>query len=248
MAEVRQTFRASRIGTIAGCMSRRARSRATRRSAWCATARSSTRAGSARSSASRTTCERSTRASECGIVLENFQDVKEGDVIEAYETRRVERQLEREAAGVLPSRASSHRPTLVTGADRGRFLPYVLALTIHLHLPENGSLKGKRKELLAVERSARHGASAPRWPRSTDQDLWQRVDVGGGAGQRLGRGARATPPTASSATWSAASRRASGSSGGSFPSPTSDSRRRSNRASAGRGRCSLGYSRSRVAR
>ena len=25
---------------------------------------------------------------ECGIVLENFQDVKEGDVIEAYETRR----------------------------------------------------------------------------------------------------------------------------------------------------------------
>ena len=25
---------------------------------------------------------------ECGIVLENFQDVKEGDVLEAYETRR----------------------------------------------------------------------------------------------------------------------------------------------------------------
>jgi len=30
---------------------------------------------------------------ECGIVLANFQDVKEGDVLEAYTTRKVERQL-----------------------------------------------------------------------------------------------------------------------------------------------------------
>jgi translation initiation factor IF-2 len=30
---------------------------------------------------------------ECGIVLENFQDVKEGDVIEAFQTKQVERQL-----------------------------------------------------------------------------------------------------------------------------------------------------------
>jgi translation initiation factor IF-2 len=30
---------------------------------------------------------------ECGIVLENFHDVKDGDVIEAFETRRVEREL-----------------------------------------------------------------------------------------------------------------------------------------------------------
>ena len=30
---------------------------------------------------------------ECGIVLANFQDVKEGDVLEAYETRQVEREL-----------------------------------------------------------------------------------------------------------------------------------------------------------
>ena len=30
---------------------------------------------------------------ECGIVLENFQDVKEGDVLEVYETRQVEREL-----------------------------------------------------------------------------------------------------------------------------------------------------------
>ena len=30
---------------------------------------------------------------ECGIVLTNFQDVKDGDVLEAYETRKVEREL-----------------------------------------------------------------------------------------------------------------------------------------------------------
>ena len=30
---------------------------------------------------------------ECGIVLANFQDVHEGDVLETYETRKVEREL-----------------------------------------------------------------------------------------------------------------------------------------------------------
>ena len=28
---------------------------------------------------------------ECGILLENFNDVKEGDVLEIYETRQIER-------------------------------------------------------------------------------------------------------------------------------------------------------------
>jgi translation initiation factor IF-2 len=28
---------------------------------------------------------------ECGILLDNFNDVKEGDILEAYETRQVER-------------------------------------------------------------------------------------------------------------------------------------------------------------
>jgi translation initiation factor IF-2 len=30
---------------------------------------------------------------ECGIVLENFADIKEEDVIEVYETKRVEQTL-----------------------------------------------------------------------------------------------------------------------------------------------------------
>ena len=35
----------------------------------------------------------SARCIDCGITLKNFQDVKEGDVLEAYETRQVEREL-----------------------------------------------------------------------------------------------------------------------------------------------------------
>jgi translation initiation factor IF-2 len=30
---------------------------------------------------------------ECGVVLKDYADVKEGDVIEAYETKQVEREL-----------------------------------------------------------------------------------------------------------------------------------------------------------
>jgi translation initiation factor IF-2 len=30
---------------------------------------------------------------ECGVVLSNFQDLREGDVLETYETRNVEREL-----------------------------------------------------------------------------------------------------------------------------------------------------------
>jgi translation initiation factor IF-2 len=35
-----------------------------------------------------------TTGMECGIVLENFADVKEGDVLEVYETRQVEKTLQ----------------------------------------------------------------------------------------------------------------------------------------------------------
>ena len=38
---------------------------------------------------------------ECGIVLANFQDLREGDVLETYETRLQEREL------VLPERRCS---------------------------------------------------------------------------------------------------------------------------------------------
>jgi uncharacterized protein YlxP (DUF503 family) len=58
-------------------------------------------------------------------------------------------------------------------------LPYVLALTIHLHLPENGSLKGKRRELLAIKAALtrRFGASVAE---VDHQDLWQRSTLAAG--------------------------------------------------------------------
>jgi translation initiation factor IF-2 len=92
-AEVRQTFRASKIGTIAGSM---------------VTQGKITRNARVRLVRDGTIVYEGTIASlkrfkddvrevdegmECGIVLENFHDVKEGDVVEAFVTRRVERQL-----------------------------------------------------------------------------------------------------------------------------------------------------------
>jgi uncharacterized protein len=52
-------------------------------------------------------------------------------------------------------------------------VPYVCLLEIHLHFPNNGSLKGKRKELssLKAQLQRRFGASVA----ETDHhDLWQR--------------------------------------------------------------------------
>jgi len=56
---------------------------------------------------------------------------------------------------------------------------YLLALTIHLHLPENGSLKGKRKELLSTKAvlSRRFGAAVAE---VDHHDLWQRSTIAAG--------------------------------------------------------------------
>jgi translation initiation factor IF-2 len=94
MAEVRQTFRASRIGTIAGChvvqgkITRNASIRLVREGT---IVYDGTLASLKRFKDDVREVE---EGFECGIVLENFQDVKEGDVLEAYETRKVARELE----------------------------------------------------------------------------------------------------------------------------------------------------------
>ena len=89
---------------------------------------------------------------ECGIVLENFSDVKQGDIIEVYETRQVERELSSSSARRWPSSASS---------------------TLDLHFPDTGDLKGKRKQLKSLKEQLRRrfGAAVA----ETDHhDLWQR--------------------------------------------------------------------------
>ena len=92
-AEVRQLFRASKIGTIAGShvtegkVTRGARARVVRDG----TIIYDTTIASLRRF--NEDVREVSAGFECGIVLANFQDLHEGDVIESYETRQVEREL-----------------------------------------------------------------------------------------------------------------------------------------------------------
>ncbi len=93
-AEVRQTFRASRVGTIAGSY---VLDGIIRRGANCRLIREGTVVWTGRIGSLRRFSEDAREVSvgfECGIVLDGYQDVKEGDVIEVFETRQVERELE----------------------------------------------------------------------------------------------------------------------------------------------------------
>jgi translation initiation factor IF-2 len=92
-AEVRQTFKASRVGMIAGCyvtegtIRRGASARLIRGGAVVYDGR----IGSLRRF--QDDVREVEQGYECGIVLENYADIKEEDVIEVYETRQVEREL-----------------------------------------------------------------------------------------------------------------------------------------------------------
>src|SRR5215204_4582533 len=92
-AEVRATFKASRVGTIAGCY---VTDGVIRRGVQCRLVRDGTvvydgRVGSLRRF--KDDVREVTAGMECGIVLENYPDPKEGDVIEAYEIKQVEQTL-----------------------------------------------------------------------------------------------------------------------------------------------------------
>jgi translation initiation factor IF-2 len=90
-AEVRALFRASRIGTIAGCM---VTTGVVRRGAQVRVVRDGTVIYDTTIASLRRIKDDVREVQEgfeCGILLENFNDVKEGDVLEAYETRQVER-------------------------------------------------------------------------------------------------------------------------------------------------------------
>src|SRR5262245_6650159 len=90
-AEVRALFRASRLGTIAGCM---VTSGVIRRSAQVRVVRDGTVIYETTIASLRRVKDDVREVQEgfeCGILLDNFNDVKEGDVLECYETRQVER-------------------------------------------------------------------------------------------------------------------------------------------------------------
>ena len=92
-AEVRATFRASRIGTIAGSYVTDGN---IRRGAKVRIVRDGTVVYDTIIASLRRFNDdvREVAAGfECGIVLRNYQDVKEGDMLEVYETKQVERTL-----------------------------------------------------------------------------------------------------------------------------------------------------------
>jgi translation initiation factor IF-2 len=91
--EVRQIFRASRLGNIAGSY---VTDGVVRRGSKVRVVRDGTVIYETIVASLRRVNEDAREVAagfECGIVLENFQDIKEGDVLEVYETRKVEREL-----------------------------------------------------------------------------------------------------------------------------------------------------------
>src|SRR4051794_11726915 len=91
--EVRATFRASRIGVIAGCMVTDGHAT---RGARCRLVRDGTIVYEGEIDSLRRFNDdvREVQSGfECGVVLKDYMDVKEGDQIEVYETRQVERTL-----------------------------------------------------------------------------------------------------------------------------------------------------------
>src|SRR5580765_2302637 len=90
-AEVRQLFKVSRLGTIAGCM---VTSGVIRRSAQARVIRDGTviiETTISQLKRFKDDAREVAEGFECGILLDGFNDVKEGDVIEAFETREIER-------------------------------------------------------------------------------------------------------------------------------------------------------------
>jgi translation initiation factor IF-2 len=93
-AEVKQTFKASRVGTIAGCLVTDGK---VTRSAGVRLVRDGTIIWSGKVGSLRRFKDDVTEVDEgqeCGIVLDGYADIKEGDVLEFFETRQVEKTLE----------------------------------------------------------------------------------------------------------------------------------------------------------
>jgi len=99
-AEVRALFKVSRLGTIAGCMVTHG---IVRRNADVRVIRDGTVIYTTTISALKRFKDDAREVAEgfeCGILLEGFNDVKEGDVLEVFETREVERTSLDEAPSV----------------------------------------------------------------------------------------------------------------------------------------------------
>ena len=98
-AQVRALFKVSRLGTIAGCM---VTSGVVRRNGQVRVVRDGTVVYDttiAQLKRFKEDAREVAEGFECGILLDGFNDVKEGDVLEVYETRQIERTSLDEPAG-----------------------------------------------------------------------------------------------------------------------------------------------------
>ena len=93
-AEIKQTFKASKVGRIAGCLVTEGK---VRRDGNVRLVREGTviwtgRLGSLRRF--KDNVDEVEEGQECGVVLDGYADVKEGDVLEIFQTKQVEQTLE----------------------------------------------------------------------------------------------------------------------------------------------------------
>jgi len=105
-AEVRALFKVSRLGTIAGCM---VTTGVVRRGAQVRIVRDGTviyETSISQLKRFKDDAREVAEGFECGILLDGFNDVKEGDILEAYETRQVERTDLDEPAPVVAAASS----------------------------------------------------------------------------------------------------------------------------------------------
>ena len=114
---------------------------------------------------------------ECGIGLENFQDVKVGDIIEAYEVEEVARRLA--PSGAKSGQSASRPARRAPGLSEPRRPPGMVVgvLRLELLLPENHSLKGKRSVLRAIKARVQNKFNVS-IAECEDHDLWQRATLG----------------------------------------------------------------------
>ncbi len=102
-AEVRALFKVSRLGTIAGCM---VTNGLIRRNADVRVVRDGTviyETSISQLKRFKDDAREVSEGFECGILLDGFNDVKEGDILEVYETKQVERTNLAAASGSPPS-------------------------------------------------------------------------------------------------------------------------------------------------
>ena len=176
-AEVRALFRVSRLGTIAGCM---VTTGVVRRGARVRIVRDGTvihETSIAQLKRFKDDVREVSEGFECGILLDGFNDVKEGDVLEAFETREVERTDLAEA----PAATAAPAETCVAADDGLAALEYApWRAGTSASCPSSSTFrKPARSRASASTSSRRRRTCAQRFGVSVAEvdhhDLWQRA-------------------------------------------------------------------------